>query len=97
MNNDELKHYGVPGMKWGHRKGTSGSSQTDNSGKTKKNTTKKSKKMSTGKKVATGLLAAYGTYLAVDFIKNRKEYMDNLSLVPTAIKLMCGKDITDLD
>ena len=23
MNNEELKHYGVPGMKWGHRKNTS--------------------------------------------------------------------------
>ena len=22
MNNEELKHYGVPGMKWGRRKNT---------------------------------------------------------------------------
>ena len=62
MNNNELQHYGVPGMKWGKRK--SPNSKDDSS----KN------KMSRGKKAAVAALAVFGAATVYDVVKNREIY-----------------------
>ena len=45
INNGELYHYGIPGMRWGHKKGP------------KKKKYKNKSKLSKGKKIAIGVLA----------------------------------------
>lgn len=47
MNNNELYHYGIPGMRWGSRRG-----------KTSKTLSKPKTKLSRGKKIAIGATAA---------------------------------------
>ena len=77
MNNDELYHYGVPGMRWGKRK-TRSTLKTGTT-KTKKEAAKNKQKpkLSVGKKVAIGsavtgvALAGIGTMLAKDAIRDR--------------------------
>ena len=55
MGNNELYHYGVPGMRWGTRKG-----------KQKQSTTSKPKtKLSKAKKVAIGSAAVGASLLAI--------------------------------
>lgn len=55
---NELYHYGVPGMRWGRRRGGQKISITNLKNKTKnkseKNNTKPKPKMSKGKKIAIG-------------------------------------------
>ena len=69
MNNDnELYHYGVPGMRWGHRK-----KQTRTNNKSKK----PKKKMSLGKKIAIGsavtgvALVGIGKVLSSDMMQEK--------------------------
>ena len=62
MNNDELYHYGVPGMKWRRKK----SKQYDTSPKIKKDSQSKTKpKLSKGKKIAIGTTAAAAALTAI--------------------------------
>ena len=58
MNNNEysLYHYGIPGMRWGKRKGKVSSDKP------------KSRRKSIGKKIAKGALLATGTLLVGNLI-----------------------------
>lgn len=49
MNNDELYHYGIPGMRWGNRRGKTNNALSKSKPKTK---------LSKGKKIAIGATAA---------------------------------------
>ena len=65
MNNDELQHYGVLGMKWGHRKGPQ-ESDKQSSGKNKKQKNEENnnayhKKFSYGKAFVTSTVATLAT------------------------------------
>ena len=51
--NGELYHYGIPGMRWGHKKGPKKSEKSVKKSKTKS-------KLSKGKKIAAGVLAGIG-------------------------------------
>lgn len=78
MNNDELYHYGVPGMRWGHRKAVN---TTSNAGKRNKNKTddvsSKKKRVSKKTKIVIGstitvaALAGVGTMLFSDAIAEK--------------------------
>ena len=80
--NNELYHYGTPGMKWGRRKGTQ-ERNTSSKVKTKSNgkvvlTLPARPKLSKGKKIAIGTaaagvaLAAIGTMLASKTIRDNR-------------------------
>lgn len=70
--NDELYHYGVPGMKWGVKKTAS---KTSSSYKSRSTETKQKPKLSKKAKIAIGAtaagvaLAGIGTVLAKDVIQ----------------------------
>lgn len=73
MNNNELYHYGVPGMRWGHRKAATSSSNTSRRTKseTAKTTTNnkhlsKKTKIAIGSTVAVAALAGVGAMLYRD-------------------------------
>lgn len=96
QNTDELCHYGILGMRWGHRK----AKQVSNGIKTKKaktsnnsNSTKKQKKKLTKAQkvaigtvaVATALAAGYGGYkLAKNYkekVKNGKKWLKGFEIL----------------
>lgn len=49
MNNNELYHYGIPGMRWGNRRGKTSNTSSKSKPKTK---------LSKGQKIAIGATAA---------------------------------------
>ena len=59
MSNNELKHYGVPGMKWGVRRNRKSASSTGGSNKTVSSKRKK-RAIKIGIGVTAGILAAIG-------------------------------------
>lgn len=84
MNNNELYHYGTPGMKWGRRKGTQ-ERNTSSKAKTKSKSNGKvvftlpaRPKLSKGKKIAIGTaaagvaLASIGTMLASKTVRDHR-------------------------
>ena len=99
MNNQELTHHGVVGMKWGKRKAKNPTSS--NSNKTGKEKTKK--KIITGKRVALGLLAGIGTASVASVIRKKNAVinsqrleLDNLMMkvkgVGAALETMYGEN-----
>ena len=76
ISNGELYHYGIPGMRWGHKKGPKASSSQSKPKKQKKELTPEEKK-ARGKKIAAGVLIGVGamavTAAAVYATKKRKD------------------------
>ena len=70
MENNELVHWGVKGMKWGRRKSKRTTDDNDPMPKTNK-TSKKGSKTSRGRKAVIGSMAALGT-IAVSALVIRK-------------------------
>lgn len=76
--NGELYHYGVPGMRWGHKRGPKITSPQPKQTKTKTELTPEQKqaKNAKGKKIAAGVIAGVGavtvTALAVKYAKKQK-------------------------
>ena len=70
--NGELYHYGVPGMKWGHKRGTKQSEKPNQSSKPKS---------SKGRKIAAGVLAGIGAVgvaaIAAKVTNQRKTAVQN--------------------
>lgn len=72
--NNELYHYGIPGMRWGNRRGKSNKTLSKSKSKTKSDTKNAKIKLSKGKKIAIGATAA-GAALAgigVTFVASMK-------------------------
>ena len=91
QDNNELYHYGVLGMRWGHRKTNYGKNAINNykkvekekrkmaeNNKTNSNNSKK-KKMSTGKKIAIGAAVTAGIIAGVYAHKKFKDYKAELN------------------
>ena len=82
INNGELYHWGVKGMRWGHKKGpkTSSNHQTT---KQKRELTPEEKK-ARGKKIAAGVLVGIGatavTTAAIYATKKRKDAVKSAML-----------------
>lgn len=91
MNNNELKHYGVPGMKWGKRKVRSSSSSNSKSMKTSGKKPIDAQKKARTKKtligVGVGLTVAAAS---VAYIKN-KDKIDGF------IKSVTKKSVSEID
>lgn len=75
--NNELYHYGVPGMRWGHRKAVSTTSnnkriknKTDDAQIKKKRVSKKTKVV-IGSTIAVAALAGVGTMLLSDAVADK--------------------------
>lgn len=85
INKGELYHYGVPGMKWGHKRGPKSPSKS-NQTKTKKELTPE-QKQARNKKIAAGVLAGVGAAtvaaVAVYATKQRQRAVRN-----TMIRMM---------
>ena len=106
QNTDELYHYGILGMRWGHRKVR----ETSDDIRTKKaktsnnsnNTKKQKKKLTKGQKVAIGtaavaatLVAAYGGY---KLVKNHMDkYGDKTIKANTEIQHLGKNAVHNLD
>ena len=67
MNNNELYHYGVPGMRWGQRRATTKVDKTSSKTKRKSETKteKPKKKLSKGAKIAIGSAVTAATLVGV--------------------------------
>ena len=77
MNSNELYHYGVPGMHWGHRKATSSTSNNKrvknktNDTQPKKKRVSKKTKVVIGSAVAVAALAGIGAMLLSDTVADK--------------------------
>ena len=83
VSSDELYHYGVKGMRWGHRKArpiaTTGRRSASSKNKGYKNTpeyqakvAKRKKALKVGAAVVGTALAAYGTYKLSKYVQNKR-------------------------
>lgn len=83
--NNELYHYGVPGMKWGQKRGRQKISKTNLKNKTKNksenNNTKPKTKMSKGKKIAIGSAVTAVALVGVGKLLTSKVVQDKYMLI----------------
>ena len=102
QNNNELQHWGVPGMKWGRRKAKTNISTSKNVKVNNKikDTSSSNKKWSTKKKVAVGAAAAAGAlaiYGAVKMSQAKMNVKDKNSgrryVVNTLTRTIRSKDV----
>ena len=84
MNNNELMHYGVLGMKWGRRKATyssgntsgtkkSNTGESENSTKKEGLSSKQKKAIKVGAAIAGTTIAMYGSYKVHQYVREKNQ------------------------
>lgn len=90
MDNNELYHYGVKGMKWGVRRRRDDAGSSTSRGRSGANNDKKkriAKRVAIGVGVAAGAaIATYGAYKISKIVKNKKAVKAGASFVAKSMK-----------